>query len=534
MKRLSGSRLILSLSLSLSFAITESVGINLICPNPGNAVLAAESTATKGDKEVNLDEMWKDDSIEKSTDDSGQVKKKTEGKSPQTVDTDTDFKIVMPEGGVDTTTTSEGEETSTEAREEESPSDEKAQEKTEENATQLPPGEKKIKPLCTTEHLKGSVFVKSGGWPGVGPFKTGDGDELVDQYKNRLQYKAEGNQIQEAQLKLANRGAGSKAGVDQLLSVQMAADFFLEALGARGSKIADFNSVLEEKQEFITDQQSNPDKLTLNAGFYEVSIEKDGSGSDGELTISVKNTEVYDASNKGTASDELDSNPVDSELSQKEKENENENENGNDTGDDTSDLAPNPNGVKPKTSLASSSTDSDSGSGSVLDKPITYSNVTSDDDDDDDDDQDDKLLAIKPGGDIQPGSEEKDLLKRQFINLITTWQSIKRRAVKNRQKENLTRILGGKALATQSQAIKFLLDKHRYYEMTPGTMTVESYKAITPNRKYEVVAKINERRRYIDADTLSVLKDENTNYTVSYVVEQIRGQWLITDSKVVN
>lgn len=516
MKRLSGSRLILSLSLSLSVAGT--VGFHQVCPNPGNAVLAAETASSKGDKEVNLDEMWKDDSIKKNTE-----------KPTKTVDTDTDFKIVMPEGGIDTTSTEE-----TEAGEEKQESAESSksessltEEKSEESPAEIPPAEKKIKPLCTTEQLKGSVFVKSGGWPGIGPFKTGEGDELVDQYKNRLQYRSEGNQVREAQLKLVNRGTGTKAGVDNLLSVQMAADFFLEALGARSSKIADFNSVLEEKQEFITDQETKSDKLTLNAGTYEVSIEKDGSGSDGELTISVKNTAVYEVAKvpetteaKGTSSDEPDSNPVNNELS------EGRNESKSDTGDDTSDLSPNPNGVKPKSTSVSSS-----GSDSVLDRPITYG---ANDDDDDADEDDNKLIAVKPGGDLQQGSEEKDLLKRQFTNLINTWQLIKRRAVKNRQRENLTRILGGKALATQSQAIKFLLDKHRYYEMTPGTMTVESYKAITPDKKYEVVAKINERRRYIDADTLSVLKDENTSYTVSYVVEQIRGQWLITDSKVVN
>lgn len=497
------------------------VGFHQVCPNPGNSVLAAETASSKGDKEVNLDEMWKDDSIKKNAE-----------KPTKTVDTDTDFKIVMPEGGVDTTSTEETDETEAEEEKPESAKSSKSEssvteEKSEDSPAELPPAEKKIKPLCTTEQLKGSVFVKSGGWPGIGPFKTGEGDELVDQYKNRLQYKSEGNQVREAQLKLVNKGTGTKAGVDNLLSVQMAADFFLEALGARGSKIADFNSVLEEKQEFLSDQETKSDKLTLNAGTYEVSIEKESSGSDGELTISVKNTAVYEVAKapettqvKGPSSDEPDSSPVNSELS------ESRNENKSDTGDDTSDLSPNPDGVKPRSTSATSSGPS---SDSVLDRPITYGA-----DDDDADDDDNKLIAVKPGGDLQQGSEEKDLLKQQFTNLINTWQLIKRRAVKNRQRENLTRILGGKALATQSQAIKFLLDKHRYYEMTPGTMTVESYKEITPDRKYEVVAKINERRRYIDADTLSVLKDENTSYTVSYVVEQIRGQWLITDSKVVN
>lgn len=489
-------------------------GFHQVCLNPGNAVLAAETASSKDDKEVDLDEMWKDDSIKKNPE-----------KPTKTVDTDTDFKIVMPEGGVDTTST---EETEAEEEKQESAESSKTESSVTEEKSEESPAEKKIKPLCTTEHLKGSVFVKSGGWPGIGPFKTGEGDELVDQYKNRLQYKSEGNQVREAQLKLVSRGSGTKAGVDNLLSVQMAADFFLEALGAKGSKIADFNSVLEEKQEFLSDQETKSDRLTLNAGTYEVSIEKDGSGSDGELTISVKNTAVYEAAEapettqvKGESSEDPDSNPVNNELS------ESRNESNSDTGDDTSDLSPNPNGVEPRSTSAGSS-----GSDSVLDRPITYGDDG--DDDDDADGEDNKLVAVKPGGDVQQGSEEKDLLKRQFTSLINTWQSIKRRAVKNRQIENLTRILGGKALATQSQAIKFLLDKHRYYEMTPGTMTVESYKAITPDKKYEVVAKINERRRYIDADTLSVLKDENTSYTVSYVVEQIRGQWLITDSKVVN
>src|ERR1700724_494257 len=40
-------------------------------------------------------------------------------------------------------------------------------------------------PLCSIDSLKQSELMKSGGWPGIGPFKP-EGDEYVDAGQNRL------------------------------------------------------------------------------------------------------------------------------------------------------------------------------------------------------------------------------------------------------------------------------------------------------------------------------------------------------------
>lgn len=484
-----------------------------ILPIPANQLQAKAA-----DKKVTLDEMWKDDAV--GADLTKSAGKKTDKKpETKTVDTDTNFKIEIPEGVSSTTKGSEKEEVAEEPQEK---SEEKtATEKTDSNSGQASSEPRKIKPLCSLSELKQSTLVKDGGWPGVGPFKNQQADALLDEHNNKLEMKSEGEHVKEASLKLVNHSNNLK----DLLALQMTTDFFLEALGASGNKIAAFNKDLEQKQETLSNLSAEG-MLTLSAGPYEVSIAKDGNSEDttasaNGLLISVKNTELVplveekpetkDTDSSTDTRDNTDStSTTDSTVSEKENPSEEKD-------------------LTPKVSSSDSGDNTSEETESVLDKPIVYNAGSS---------STTKIASRPPVGSTATpgttsGADKKDLLKQQFTTLISTWQSIKRRAVKNRQKENLTRILGGKALATQSQAIKFLLEKHRYYEMTPGSMEVTSYKALTPGRKYEVVAKISERRRYIDADNLRILKDQKTNYTVSYIVEQIRGQWLITDSKVV-
>lgn len=470
-------------------------------------------------KKVTLDEMWKDDSI---ADDLGAKKKPEKKESPKTVDTDTNFKLEVPDGSQSSLDNEIPAETTETA--EENPNQDSDSKSEDEKTAESEPVERKIKPLCNRAAFKKSTLVKSGGWPGVGPFKESEQNTLIDEQNNKVEMTADGELIREASLTLVNQSNK----LSGLLSLQMTTDFFLEALGASGNKIAAFNADLEQKQETLS-SLSSEGKLTLNAGPYEVSIAKGQSEENQDnssgLLISVKNTEMEPLPKAKTEDTEAKETkePVETKVEANQTST---------TDSTTEDLEPSTDSdPDEKNTIVSSSdtdtdndtensTDRDTDSTSVLDKPIVYNAGSSKT----------TVIASRPP---EP-AKKKDLLKEQFTTLISNWQSIKRRAVKNRQKENLSRILGGKALATQSQAIKFLLDKHRYYEMTPGTMEVTSYKALTPGKKYEVVAKISERRRYIDADNLRILKDQNTNYTVSYVVEQIRGQWLITDSKVVN
>lgn len=463
------------------------------------------SCAYAAEEEGSLNEMWKDKSIlDKSN-------------SAKPLDTGTDFKIEMPSASAhDKSTATESKDNVKESTEDTEKSaiesdssakapSAKAEKEEEKEKTEEAKKEQVIKYLCTLDELKESVLVKSGGWPGVGPFKASDDstNTFLDDNDNKIELKASGNKVDQAELKLAN----FKGEPSDLLTLQMTTDFFLEALGAKGGKIARFNSIFEEKQNDLTNEKEA--KLTLNAGKLEVSIAKTGTESNkSDVLISVVSTELVDKEEPKVETKTIEEPSIEPD---KKIDNETKTEPKKPEATDLSAKKPDP----------PVNVNSGTEKGSILDKPVSYHLKNYE-----------KKLATKPQDLKVAESNQPDPLKQRFSKLIENWQAVKRRAVKNRQKQNLFKILGGKALSRQSQAIKWLLDNHRYYEMTPISMNLERYKELTPKKKYEVVAKISERRKFIDANKMRILKDTTTTYTVSYIVENIRGQWLIIDSKV--
>ena len=246
--------LAVSMSLSLTFCLSST------------ALGKQKPSADKG----SLEEMWIDKSIVESSkpDAKGDQPLEESKKQSEGLDTTSDFKIRTPEEG-------------------------DIQEEEELDSSQEPRTESKKKPLCTLKELKESVFVKSGGWPGVGPFQSTDSEsEFSDNFKNRLTLKkTEQNEVSEAQLRLVNLSGNSQ----DVLSLEMSCDFLLEALGARDGKIADFNSRFEEKQNQLKDLSK--EKLTFNAGPLEVSIaqdkKEDAASDKPDYLISVVSTEPY-------------------------------------------------------------------------------------------------------------------------------------------------------------------------------------------------------------------------------------------------
>jgi hypothetical protein len=123
-------------------------------------------------------------------------------------------------------------------------------------------------------------------------------------------------------------------------------------------------------------------------------------------------------------------------------------------------------------------------------------------------------------------------LKSEFTNLITKWQSLKKAAVKERDSSSLFQVLGGKALARQTDAIKWLVTNQKHYDMSAKNINVDRYTELAPGEKYSVYAQLTEMSKYIDDGTSpsQVLKDTTLTYSVIYTVEKVDGRWVITDS----
>lgn len=332
-----------------------------------------------------------------------------------------------------------------------------------------------MQPLCKLASLQSSDLVKSGGWPGVGPFAQDKSDNaaLVDDSKNRIKLKLSGEDVTHAELLLVNQSPKPS----QLLAIQMTADFLLEAVGAQPGRIADFNNDMMKNQEKLAGATADG-SVNLKAGTYVVQIQKKPAQ---ESTVPGNVSFLIALDNQKPA--------IVASATPK---------------------------TAPPTSFSIYSTPSATANPPTSTTPTTTPPKT----------------AIATTTPPQTTPKSDDLLHKQFSNLITSWQQVKRAAVKNRQSASLSRILGGNALATQNRAIEWLIENKRYYEMTPVELKVLTYTEITP-AKYEIETFIKERRQLVSADSMKVEKDTTQAYNVVYTVERIRGAWLITDTRMV-
>ncbi|HEY9714722.1 MAG TPA: IMS domain-containing protein, partial [Chroococcales cyanobacterium] len=128
--------------------------------------------------------------------------------------------------------------------------------------------------------------------------------------------------------------------------------------------------------------------------------------------------------------------------------------------------------------------------------------------------------SAAPGSAATPSvaktAESGDSLKQQFQTIIEGWQKVKRIAVKERNVNDLALILSGKTLLKQTNAIKWLIDNHMYYEMTPESVAVKKYTAVVPNQKYLVTTEIHEGSKLInEAQNNAVVKESDSTYTVN-------------------
>jgi hypothetical protein len=123
--------------------------------------------------------------------------------------------------------------------------------------------------------------------------------------------------------------------------------------------------------------------------------------------------------------------------------------------------------------------------------------------------------------------------KPEFLELIQSWQRLKKTAVRQRETADLSQVLAGAALERQSTAIKWLADHHHYYDMTPKGAQVDRVEELTPDQKYYVYAQVRESTKYVDESTGQIIKDSDETYKVRYTVERSNDRWVISNSALV-
>jgi hypothetical protein len=328
-------------------------------------------------------------------------------------------------------------------------------------------------PMCSLEAFRNSSLVVKGGWPGVGPFKPSSdsrGTEFIDDQENRVKVDVNGDQITRAEMTLANkRGSGSDQ--KELLDMQMHVDFLLEAVGIKPKRILDFNAQLEKQKDAFLHNNS---PLSVVTGRYAVSIERRSDSGQNDYVIAVNSLDA----NKRVIKE-----PWAAEA--------------------------------PKEKALPESTGANTTIRMTMDGG--------------------KQNEHKPAKTAPKVAAHADSaqLKAQFAELINGWQKVKKAAVRNRQTDDLASVLGGKALTRQTEAVKWLVSNHRYYDMNPKGVVVDQFTEISAN-KYMVAAQVHEAYKFIDDQSGKVLREVDDVNKVNYTVEKQGNKWVITDSALLS
>lgn len=318
-------------------------------------------------------------------------------------------------------------------------------------------------PMCSLDDFQKSTLAQKGGWPGIGPFKSTEGNplELSDPMDNRLRLQVTGEQVTVAELTIRKQ----KASNQDFLDLEMATDFLMEAVGVKGKKIAGLNSEMEKNKQSIL-LKSDKSPLSLNAGRFMVYIQRQQPSPTDKISYSVRvnsrdvNKDVL--KQHSTAQGSQGSAPV--------------------PGPEVATATPEPKGTE--------STDTASGTAG-------------------------------------------DALKSRFVDVIKNWQKVKKGVVRNRNIEELSAALHGRALQRQTDAVKWLITNHKYYDMTPLGVVVYRYSELAAGTKYSVISQVKESSKLMDEASGKVLKETSDTYKVNYTIEKVGDKWLITDSAIV-
>lgn len=332
-----------------------------------------------------------------------------------------------------------------------------------------------VAPMCSAADFKGSSFLQKNSWPGVGPFKASqnDANEFMDDAQNHLKLDVSADQVSSAELGLNKLGGNASK---DFLDLEMTADFLLEALGAKPRKISEFNAQMEKNRDAIKKGRN----ISLAAGRYQVTLERGKGVAPYACLISVNSLDAAKSLIKEHSGS--DENP-----------------------DEVAAKPDTPAVVKKLTDLVK--------------KPITAKP---------------KTPATNTSPAATTASSTGDSRRDEFVNTIKSWQQIKKVALKKRDTSHLSEILGGAALAKQSNAVKWLQDNQKYYDMEPRGCVVDKYTDLGAGKKYAVVAQVKEFSKYMDESSARVLKEVDDKYTVNYTMEKQGDKWIIMDSSVLS
>ncbi|HEY9755628.1 MAG TPA: IMS domain-containing protein [Oculatellaceae cyanobacterium] len=153
-------------------------------------------------------------------------------------------------------------------------------------------------PLTSLEAFARSPIVQGTAWPGVGPFKPGEDNSLVDPNNASMRIDTtEQKQVTGVDLALSGRSARD------FLTIEMTSDFLLEALGTKPARISDFNTALEKNRAAIFTKRS---VASIPAGRYKVRILPNADDVQ-KLVVQVQNVETIAeapaGSTKGASTD---------------------------------------------------------------------------------------------------------------------------------------------------------------------------------------------------------------------------------------
>ena len=351
-----------------------------------------------------------------------------------------------------------------------------------------------------------SDFIRISVWPGIGPFHVASGDkQLVDPAGNQLTYSTEGKFINSCQLELH---AGPNEG-QSMLNLQMGVDFLLEGLGAKPAQIHIVNTEVSKNNKLLTGNNYNPVQAIISP--LVVSLQNVGvtEGTDSSIyRVMVVNKNLSSTNVSQSKAEENNSSKISSLSSENTKEKAEKEE--------------------PAEVAVSSSTSESNNKPPVLatSKSSIAKKQWS---------QVENLAAKSENSDSKavttPNALTKDeQLKKDFQDVIQSWQRLKKTVVKEREASLLSQALAGKALIKQSDNVKWLISNHKYYEMTPGGAKIEKLTPLVAGKKYTVYAEVKEKTKFMDESTKKMLKESDDTYKVSYTIEKIGEHWLITDS----
>lgn len=384
-------------------------------------------------------------------------------------------------------------------------------------------------PLCSVDSLKQSALIKTGGWPGIGPFK-GDGNEYVDAGQNRLKLESSKDKITSAELRLTNQNKNTA-----IFNLEMSADFLLESLGAKEARISDFNGQLEKSRMQLL-QSSEATPLNLTAGSYLVYMhpEVDKAADKYSFVIRVSSKDASsDLIKRHSTGTVASANPPAATHP------ETTTENGWETPKTT---APPVASTTPTTRTTMSTTPGLNfgiETPKTVTVPATATATTPKT-------TPTKIATATPTRTAPAATNTETAeptnpdeanapasLKDTFRDVIFGWQKLKKVAVRQRDISELSTVLSGRALVRQSDAIKWLQTNKKYYDMNPKSVVVDRYTETIKGQKYAVYAQVKESSKYMDEPTGQVIKDSEDTYNVNYTIEKSGDKWLISDSAIV-